>query len=47
LDLHSSVPQLFHYENGDVLLLVTIQGCPKDNAVYIPIHIVRNRDIID
>jgi hypothetical protein len=40
LDLHRSVPKLFHDENGHILLFITVQGCAEDYGMNIPVHIV-------
>jgi hypothetical protein len=47
LDLHRSVPQFFHHEDSNILLLVAVQCRPKDDGVYISIDIIRNRYIIN
>jgi hypothetical protein len=47
LDLHCAVPEFLHNENSHILLLATVKGCTQDNGVYIPIHIISNRNIID
>jgi len=46
LDLHFSVPKLFHYKNSDVLLLVAVQCGTQNNGMYISVDIVRNGNII-
>jgi hypothetical protein len=47
LNLHGSVRQVLHHENGYVLLLITIQGRAKNDTVNIPINIIRNCNIIN
>ena len=46
LDLHCTIPELLHDEHSNILLLISVKGCTKDNGVHISIDIIGNRNII-
>jgi hypothetical protein len=46
LNLNSTIPQLLHHKNSDILLLVSIQCCAKCNGMHISICIIRYCNII-
>jgi hypothetical protein len=47
LDLNSTVTQFFNYKNGNVLLLILVQGGTKHNGMHFSVWIVCNSDVID